>query len=174
MPARPRLALFDAQARPFAPRELTECLLQSLAATGRANQVTNQQRRQAWIESLPYEAIYMANRARRQLARKLKKGRVYLLHDERLPKRANGPCSLFIKSRYRELSDSGSGQDIFRTAATEWNALSDADKKPFQDMAAAQSRKSNEEFTLARVAGEAYWQAQKSPAGGVSSGDASP
>ncbi|KAM4059522.1 HMG (high mobility group) box domain-containing protein [Hirsutella rhossiliensis] len=143
-------------------------------ATAQANQVTNQQTRQAWIESFPYEVVYMANLARRQLARKLNKGRLYLIHDERQPKRASGPYGLFIKSRYRGLSDSGSTQDIFRTMATEWKALSDADKKPFQDMAAAEARKATEQFKEARVAGKAYWQAQKAPAGRMSESASSP
>lgn len=135
-----------------------------MSAAAQANQVTNQQRRQAWIESFPYEAIYMANLARRQLARKLNKNRLNLIRDERLPKRASGPYGLFIKSRYRGLSDAGSTQDIFRAMAAEWKAMSDADKKPFQDMAAAEARKAADEFKEARTAAKARLQAQKAPA----------
>ncbi|KND90136.1 hypothetical protein TOPH_05110, partial [Tolypocladium ophioglossoides CBS 100239] len=147
---------------------LSESMKDSLRTTAQANQVTNKQTRQQWIESHPPEAIYMANIARRRLGRKLKKSRVYLIHDTRLPKRAGTPYTLFIKARFQGASDGGaaSAQDAFRAMSGEWKAMSEADKKPFRDMAEAEVQKSSESLRGLKDKAKAYWKEHK---GGSSS-----
>ncbi|POR31060.1 Uncharacterized protein TPAR_08726 [Tolypocladium paradoxum] len=147
---------------------LSESEKDSLRTTAQSNQVTNKQTRQEWIESHPPEAIYMANIARRRLGRKLNKSRVYLIHDTRLPKRAGTPYTLFIKSRFQGASDGGSAsaQDAFRAMSGEWKAMSEADKKPFRDMAEAEVRKSSESLRVLKDKARAYWKEHK---GGSSS-----
>ncbi|PNY28351.1 Uncharacterized protein TCAP_01721, partial [Tolypocladium capitatum] len=148
--------------------ELSESMKDSLRTTAQSNQVTNKQTRQQWVESHPPEAIYMANIARRRLGRKLNKSRVYLIHDTRLPKRAGTPYTLFIKARFQGASDGGSAsaQDAFRAMSSEWKAMSEADKKPFHDMAEAELQKSSESLKLLKDKARAYWKERK---GGSSS-----
>lgn len=110
----------------------------------------------------------MANIARRRLGRKLNKSRVYLIHDARLPKRAGTPYTLFIKARFQGASDGGSAsaQDAFRTMSGEWKAMSEADKKPFRDMAEAEVHKSSENLRVLKDKAREYWKEHK---GGSSS-----
>ncbi|KYK55431.1 HMG box protein [Drechmeria coniospora] len=139
-----------------------------LQATAQSNQAANKRARQQWIESYPPEAVYMANIARRRLARKLSKTRVYLIHDARLPKRAGSPYTLFIKSRFRSASDGGatSSQDAFRAMSQEWKNLSEADKQPFRDMAESQSSANKEQLKALKDRAKAYWKTHE---GGSSS-----
>ncbi|UNI15059.1 hypothetical protein JDV02_001630 [Purpureocillium takamizusanense] len=136
-----------------------------LQSTAQSNQAANKRTRQQWVESYPPEAIYMANLSRRRLARKLGKGRINLIHDDRLPKRAVTAYALFIKSRFRGATASaGSGStavDTFRVLSTEWKAMSEADKKPFQDMARDEIEISRAQFKEMREKAKAYWEAHE-------------
>lgn len=112
----------------------------------------------------------MANVARRRLARRLDKSRVYLIHDERLPKRAGTPYTLFVKSRFRGASASGgsgaSAQDTFRAMSAEWKSMSEADKKPFQDMARDEAETSRAQLKELKDKARAYWKEHKGGSSG--------
>jgi ribonuclease D len=114
----------------------------------------------------------MANIARRRIARKLDKSRIYLIHDERLPKRAGTPYTLFIKSRFSEAnsrSTSGTAQDTFRAMSEEWRSMSESDKKPFQDAAAAEVETSKAQLKELKEKAKAYWKAEGGAASQVPS-----
>lgn len=135
-------------------------MLQSLQSTSQENHLSNQDVHRAWVDSHPPEAIYMANIARRRLARKLGK-RNFLIHDDRLPKRATSPYILFCQSRFHNVSTEGSTQDTIRVIAAEWRNLSSAEQAPYRELAAADSTKSSALLKELRAKGLAYWKAQK-------------
>ncbi|OAQ81624.1 HMG box protein [Purpureocillium lilacinum] len=149
---------------------LSEYEKDRLRSTAQSNQTANKQTRQQWIESYPPEAVYMANVARRRLARRLDKSRVYLIHDDRLPKRAGTPYTLFVKSRFRGASASGgsgaSAQDTFRAMSAEWKSMSEADKKPFQDMARDEAETSRAQLKELKDKARAYWKEHKGGSSG--------
>lgn len=99
----------------------------------------------------------MANIARRRIARKLNKSRVYILHDDRLPKRARTAYALFIKSRFSQASD-GSAKDTFRALSQEWRNMSASEKQPFEQEAHAESVKAKEQLTSLKAKAKAYWK----------------
>ncbi|OAQ97632.1 hypothetical protein LLEC1_02018 [Akanthomyces lecanii] len=109
-----------------------------------------------WIESYPAEVIYMANLARRRLARKLEKKRLTLLHDDRLPKAAPSAYSLFIKSHHDQVSAS-SPTDAFRQLAQQWKSLSESEKQLFKDSASVDVQKTRQATEDLRAKGKAYW-----------------
>ena len=101
----------------------------------------------------------MANIARRRLGRKLDKKRVYLIHDERLPKRAGTPYTLFIKERFAGANyPSGSSTDAFRAISQEWKALSDLEKQPYVTRARAETQRSQAELRTIKDKAKVYWR----------------
>lgn len=138
-------------------------LYQNLRSIADANRATNKTTRQNWIESYPPEAIYMANLARRRLARKLEKSRVYVLHDERLPRRAGNSFNLFIKDNF-STANGDSAKDAFRASIEQWKTLSEAEKAPYRDQASVQGEKSTQELKRLRQLGKEYWKTQKAAA----------
>lgn len=135
--------------------------LKSIAST---NNTANKENRQKWIESFPPEAIYMANIARRRIARKLDKSRIYLIHDDRQPKRARTPYTLFVKSRFSQVNSgmsSGTAQDAFRAVSEEWRSLSESDKQSFKDEAAKEAETSQALLKDIKEKARAYCKAQK-------------
>lgn len=143
--------------------------LKAIAAT---NNTANKENRQKWIESFPPEAIYMANIARRRIARKLDKSRIYLIHDDRQPKRARTSFTLFIKSRFPQVNSgmaSGTAQDAFRAMSEEWRSLSESDKQSFKDEAAKEAETSQVLLKDIKEKARAYCKAQKRSPGQVPS-----
>ncbi|KAK3182222.1 hypothetical protein K4F52_006399 [Lecanicillium sp. MT-2017a] len=127
------------------------------------NQAMNKETRRRWVESYPPEAIYMANLARRRLSRKLNKRRTHLIHDDRLPKRAATPYTLFLKERYHTVSQD-SAQETFRVVGQEWKSLPDSEKTKYREVAQQEAGKSREQLKTLRSKGKAYWKAQNATA----------
>ncbi|KAF7536614.1 hypothetical protein G7Z17_g13015 [Cylindrodendrum hubeiense] len=112
-----------------------------LEATAKANRAINEEKYKAWVETHSPERIYLANQARRRLARKTDKN-VRTIRDERLPKSAGGAYNAFIKSRFASGgSTGGSLVDTVKALGQEWNALSDAEKRSYEDQVAEQTAK---------------------------------
>lgn len=104
----------------------------------------------------------MANLARRRLARKFNKPRVFLLHDDRQPKRALPAYAMFIKSRYAHVKDdSATGPDAFRIMSEEWKSLSDSAKQSFKDESFKHVEKQQAQFQKIREKAKAYLAAHK-------------
>ncbi|EFY89737.1 HMG box protein [Metarhizium acridum CQMa 102] len=142
---------------------LSESEKEGLKSTAQSNHDANKNTRQQWVEAHPVEAIYMANIARRRIARKTNKSRIYLIHDERLPKRARSAYALFIKSRFSKVnSQSGSStvQDTFRAMSEEWRSMSESEKQPFKEAAASEMEKSAALLKELKEKARAYWKAQ--------------
>lgn len=127
-----------------------------------SNKDANQDTRRDWVESFPPEVIYTANLARRRLAKKLDKSRVYVIHDERLPKRTGNAYTAFVKSRYS--NSGGSPTENFKAVAQEWKDLSEHEKSQYKDAAATSSAEIGAAMKELRVKGEAYWKAKKAEA----------
>lgn len=143
--------------------------LKSIAST---NHTANKDTRQKWIDSYPPEAIYMANIARRRIARKLDKSRLYLIHDDRLPKRAGSPYTLFIKERFSRANSQSSNttaQDTFRAMSEEWRSMSESEKQPFKDESAKEAEKSRAQLKELKQKARVYWKGQKSSSSQVPS-----
>jgi hypothetical protein len=105
----------------------------------------------------------MANLARRRLSRKLGKNRTYLIHDDRQPKRAATPFTLFIKERYHTVSED-SGRDTFRVIGQEWKSLPESEKDKYRSVAKQEAEKSHEQLKDLRTKGKAFWKNQTSTA----------
>ncbi|KHN94487.1 HMG box protein [Metarhizium album ARSEF 1941] len=152
--------------------ELSESQKEDLKSTAQSNQNANKTTRQKWVESQPVEAIYLANIARRRIARKTNKTRLFLIHDDRLPKRARSPYALFIKSRFSQVNSqpgSGTSQDSFRAMSEEWRSMSESEKQPFKEAAVSESEKSAVLFKDLKEKARAYWKAQGGAASQVPS-----
>ncbi|KAK9439334.1 High mobility group, HMG1/HMG2 [Metarhizium brunneum] len=142
---------------------LSESEKEGLKSTAQSNHDANKNTRQQWVESHPVEAIYIANIARRRIARKTNKSRLYLIHDERLPKRARSAYALFIKSRFSQVnsqSGSSTAQDTFRAMSEEWRSMSESEKQPFEEAAASEVEKSAALFKELKEKARVYLKAQ--------------
>ncbi|EGX90615.1 High mobility group, superfamily [Cordyceps militaris CM01] len=139
-------------------KNLSEHEKARLTERAHENAATNKQALKQWIETYPAEAIYMANLARRRLARKLDKKRPALLQDDRLPKAAPSAYSLFIKSRHDQVS-AASPTDAFRQLAQQWKALPEAERQQFKAAASADLEKMRQSTEDLRAKGKAYWAA---------------
>jgi len=84
--------------------------------------------------------------------------------------RAGTPYTLFVKSRFRGASASGgsgaSAQDTFRAMSAEWKSMSEADKKPFQDMARDEAETSRAQLKELKDKARAYWKEHKGGSSG--------
>lgn len=145
---------------------LTLILLQRLTAIGNSNRIANQEAKKKWIESFPPEVIYTANLARRRLARKTDKSKLYLLHDERLPHRGGSGFTLYIKEKFSQ-SGADTATDAMRTMSERWRSLSPDEKAPYVEEATEQNKVNGEQVKELRKKGELYWKeklASPSPA----------
>ncbi|EGR47622.1 uncharacterized protein TRIREDRAFT_122387 [Trichoderma reesei QM6a] len=137
-----------------------------LTAIGNSNKIANQEAKKKWIESFPPEAIYTANLARRRLARKTDKSKLYLLHDERLPHRGGSGFTLYIKEQFSQ-SGADSAKDAMRAISERWKSLSDDEKAPYVKVATEQNKVNGDKVKDLRKKGELYWKeklASPSPA----------
>ncbi|KAG6004195.1 hypothetical protein E4U21_001336 [Claviceps maximensis] len=144
--------------------KLSEAEKERLQSIANKNSATNQDIRQKWINDHSPEAIYTANLARRRLARKLNKSRIYFIHDNRQPKRSLSSYSLFLKSKYPQASaDFGTAPEAFRAMSKEWKTLTDSDKKTFQEESAKDSQRARAQFEKIREKAKAYLKAHELP-----------
>ncbi|KAH6604727.1 hypothetical protein Trco_006434 [Trichoderma cornu-damae] len=138
-------------------KNLPEAERERLASIGNSNKAANQDSKKKWIESFPPEAIHTANLARRRLARKVEKSKVFLIHDDRLPQRAGSGFTIFIKQHFNE-SGSESPKDAMRSLGERWKSLSLEDKAPYLKEAAQLNKVSGEQLKTLREKGTKYWK----------------
>lgn len=110
---------------------------QRLEQKARENAAINAINYKKWVESHTIQDIAAANNARLMYRRKYagaKEKRLPRIVDQRVPSRpANAFCQ-FVKSQMTGVSEVTTGvKDI----AARWKSLSDADKKPYTDLAHA-------------------------------------
>ncbi|KAH8754650.1 hypothetical protein F5883DRAFT_431241 [Diaporthe sp. PMI_573] len=117
-------------------KTLSPAELERLEETVTQNKAANAANWKTWIEIHSIKEIQEANRARRRLKREFDV-RVFPLRlvDERLPKRpANNAYAYFVKAKRTGVHDG-----LWSKETTEgWRALSAAEKKPYEDLAAAE------------------------------------
>ncbi|KJZ76626.1 hypothetical protein HIM_03962 [Hirsutella minnesotensis 3608] len=151
-------------AEKIAPLKQQFANLSQLELKKQRDSVTKKREQGEWVAAHPPEVIYLANRARRHLARRSqnaddKKPRLLLIRDERLPKRPNGPFVTFLTSRIPDL-DMSNNTSVFRDLAAEWRSMSDASKKPFIDAAAEETRKTAAQRDAIRQKAKEYMKQQ--------------
>lgn len=121
---------------------LTEPLHQRLEETAKQNKAVNAGNWKTWLESHSIADIQQANVARRRLKREFNVTPHPLrLVDERLPKRpASNAYAYFVKAK-RSADPVESGPQLTKELSEEWHALPASEKKPYQDLAAAEYAK---------------------------------
>ncbi|KAI3400248.1 hypothetical protein diail_3629, partial [Diaporthe ilicicola] len=117
---------------------LSPAQLEDLQETARQNKAINAGHYKTWVESHSVADILAANNARRRLKRdfnlNVKPSKVV---DERVPKRpASGPFAYFTKAKRSDVPGKPFGTHA-RELAQQWRALSQAEKKPYLDLASA-------------------------------------
>ncbi|KAM0459080.1 hypothetical protein ACHAPV_004653 [Trichoderma viride] len=137
-------------------KNLPEAEKERMTAVGQSNKIANQEAKKKWIESYPPEAIHAANLARRRLARKTDKSRVYLIHDERIPQRTGSGFTFFIKEHFSE--NDGSPKDAMRSLGERWKTLSSEEKTPYLKKAADIAEVSGAQLKELREKGAKYWK----------------
>lgn len=106
------------------------------------NKAINAGNFKTWVESHSPAEIDQANKARRRLKREFNVNPSPLkLHDDRLPKRpASNAYSYFVKARH------GGAGLLSKELGEEWKSLPAAERKPYQDLAAAEFVKYKQEM----------------------------
>ncbi|KAI0555372.1 hypothetical protein F4679DRAFT_523473 [Xylaria curta] len=117
--------------------------VEQLRSATEQNKLANAAAYKAWVESHPVQAIYDANKARKALKKKFNfpKRSVKVIRDERLPKRPPTAYSLFTKARWASGEYTTPGvraTDVASRIATEWKALTAAERQPYEDLARSQ------------------------------------
>jgi len=138
-------------------KSLQEAEKERLSGIVESNKAANVVTRKKWIESYPPEAIHASNLARRRLARKTQKQRVYLIHDERMPHRGGSSFNIFIKHKLSSVS-ADSPRDAFRTLSDQWKLLSAAEKAPYEKEAAEKFKYLEGQMKAFREKGNKYWK----------------
>ncbi|KAB5536438.1 hypothetical protein GE09DRAFT_1192617 [Coniochaeta sp. 2T2.1] len=103
------------------------------------NRLANEAAYKAWVETHSPIEIDAANRARQRL-RKISPAhkRKYDIKDDRLPKRSLTAYTMFTKARWNSGEYAGeSFTDTSANIVSQWKSLSAAEKKPYEDSAAA-------------------------------------
>ncbi|KAK7430773.1 hypothetical protein QQZ08_002562 [Neonectria magnoliae] len=132
---------------------------EALEATVQSNRVTNEANYKAWVESYPVERIYLANKARRKLARKLDQ-RINSIRDDRLPKFGGHAFSAFVKDKNTGNSLNNISEAM-KAVSAEWKALTDAERQSYKDSVAADSARYSIEIKEIREKAKALIQEMK-------------
>ncbi|KAF3077112.1 hypothetical protein CFAM422_000597 [Trichoderma lentiforme] len=138
-------------------KNLTETEKERLASVGNSNKIANQETKKNWIQSFPPEAIYTANLARRRLARKTDKGKIYLIHDDRLPHRSGNAFTLYLKEQYSQIG-AEKATDAMKTISGQWKSLSPSEKAPYVDRANELNKGVEGQAKTLREKGNQYWK----------------
>ncbi|KAL7914745.1 hypothetical protein GGI35DRAFT_157109 [Trichoderma velutinum] len=138
-------------------KNLTEAEKERLTSVGNSNKIANQETKKNWVQSFPPEAIYTANLARRRLARKTDKSKIYLIHDDRLPHRAGNAFTLYLKEQYNQVG-AEKATDAMRTIGGQWKSLSPSEKAPYIDRANELNKASGGQAKILREKGNKYWK----------------
>ncbi|KAL7944809.1 hypothetical protein V8C42DRAFT_325978 [Trichoderma barbatum] len=138
-------------------KNLTEAEKERLTSVGSSNKIANQETKKKWIHSFPPEAIYTANLARRRLARKTNKSKIFLIHDDRLPHRSGNAFTLYLKEQYN-LIGADKPTDAMRTLSERWRSMSPSEKTPYVDQAQELNKESAGQTKILREKGNQYWK----------------
>jgi len=105
----------------------------------------------AFIEAHSAEDIKNANKARRWLTRNGVRGYTELLVDHRIPKRPTGAFMSFYTTKFQSLEGNAVSEKA-RAAAKQWASMTDAEKKPFNELAISNLQKyGNEKAAYAKI-----------------------
>ncbi|KAK7753210.1 hypothetical protein SLS62_004729 [Diatrype stigma] len=106
------------------------------------NKQANAAAYKAWVESQKPADIILANNARYMLKRKynIPKCQLKVITDDRLPKRPTTAYLHFTKARwtsgdYSDLLSTAGAKQVMTKIGSEWKTLSEAEKKPYIDLA---------------------------------------
>ncbi|KAL5088805.1 hypothetical protein Trisim1_006220 [Trichoderma cf. simile WF8] len=150
-------AVERAKALSISFKNLTETEKERLASVGNSNKIANQETKKNWVQSFPPEAIYTANLARRRLARKTDKGKIYLIHDDRLPHRSGNAFTLYLKEQYSQIG-AEKATDAMKTISGQWKSLSPSEKAPYVDRANELNKGVEGQAKTLREKGNQYWK----------------
>ncbi|KAG6363329.1 hypothetical protein INS49_008426 [Diaporthe citri] len=129
-------------------KSLSPAELERLEETATQNKAVNAGNWKTWIESHSVAEIQEANVARKRLKREFNMTPFPIrLVDERLPKRpATAPYAYFVKAKRADGPKTTGRQHFTKELSEEWHALSAAEKKPYQDLAAAENSRFRKEL----------------------------
>lgn len=105
---------------------------QALQEIADKNRIANQATLKAWVLSYTPTQIREANLARARLAKLANKKSSHKIVDDRIPKRPTSSYFIFYKGRYN--GSSGPVFEQVKQAAQEWNKMSAAERKPYEDL----------------------------------------
>ncbi|PSR76886.1 hypothetical protein BD289DRAFT_446233 [Coniella lustricola] len=112
--------------------------LRHLAETAQENQIQNALNYKKWVDSHTPLEIHNANNARRRLSTrfgiKVFPARIV---DDRLPKAPSSSFAQFVKAQINNRD--GKVSEVVKALGAEWKTMSTSDKKPYTDLAAAES-----------------------------------
>ncbi|KAL8413968.1 hypothetical protein RB594_005268 [Gaeumannomyces avenae] len=118
-------------------KELPAAEVENLKETARANVELNKAAYKAWVESHTPAEVHAANKARSRL-RRVHKVSKSMIKDPRLPKRPMTPFFFYIQKGFTPRDPAlVKVTDHAKAAASQWNTLGTAERKPFIDMAIA-------------------------------------
>ncbi|KKY32928.1 putative hmg box protein [Diaporthe ampelina] len=139
---RQRIPAIAAEFKSLSPAEL-----EPLEETAAQNKAINAGNFKTWVESHSIAEIQEANIARRRLKRDFNIIPYPIkLVDQRLPKRpASNAYAYFVKAKSSASPHAG-GSGLTKELSQDWHALSAAEKRPYQDLAAAEFAKFQKEL----------------------------
>lgn len=123
----------------------TDTFPQRLQETADQNKATNAANYRKWVESHTVPEIAEANNARLRLTREFGlKVNPQRITDVRMPKRPVSSFSQFLKSKIQ--GHDGQAAGLMKDLGAQWKAMSAADKKPYEDLQAAESARYKREM----------------------------
>lgn len=115
----------------------TDIVSQELSRRGQENKITNAANYKKWVEAHTIAEITAANHARSRLVHEFElKSANSKIHDERMPKRPLSAFGQFFKAK--STGTVGPVTAVMRSIGSQWKSMSDADKKPYYDLWAAE------------------------------------
>ncbi|CAG8978234.1 hypothetical protein HYALB_00010725 [Hymenoscyphus albidus] len=128
-------------------KSLSAAELEAYQQQANENKLENQKIHARWLESLTPEQVRLSNQARRNLQAKKAIKTHLLITDSRAPKRPQTVYGLYTKQRWASGDFKGvSVIEATRRLASEFRALSEAEKKPFLDQSEADRRRYKAEY----------------------------
>ncbi|KFY73653.1 hypothetical protein V499_06275 [Pseudogymnoascus sp. VKM F-103] len=115
-----------------------------------ANKASNDASYEAWVASLSPQQIYDSNHAQQRLKHLglIRPGKHLKIDDPRIPKRPLPAYILFVKERYASGDFKGiSPVEAAKVLAQEFKALSESEKKLYEDLAVAERERYAKEMT---------------------------
>lgn len=135
--------------RPHKSLHLTNIISQRLQERADQNKVTNAANYKRWVESHSIADVAAANNARSRLRREFD---VIInprkITDERMPKRPLSGFAQYLKAK--SAGTTGPAPARLKSLSEQWKTLSASEKKPYEDLHAAEKTKYDRE--MAKVA----------------------